>query len=407
MSYSAARWEAAMAPNYTTPAIELVSGHGCRVKDGEGKEYLDLLAGIAVNILGHAHPAIVQAVTQQIGRLSHTSNLYANEPGLRLAERLGQQDGSRGYKAIFQNSGTEANEGALKLVRRHGAKQGLKAPVILSFENSFHGRTMGALTLTAQPHYHEGYGPLLPGIKYVRFNDAAALESTFAANEVAGVFFESVQGEGGVLPMTKECADALRRLAAQHNSLLVADEIQTGVGRTGRFYGFEHDGLQPQVITLAKGLGGGLPIGAMLIEPKTAALFEPGAHGTTFGGNAVACAAGNAVLDVVERDGLTAKAGKLGGAFMDELRSQGCEVGVAARGRGLLVGIPLPGPFAPDLIKVLRGKGYLVGQAGKGVLRVAPPLVISEQELLGAVPALVSAYTAASKRPVPAKPAAN
>lgn len=396
-----------MAPNYTTPAIELVSGHGCKVKDADGKEYLDLLAGIAVNILGHAHPAIVQAVSHQIGQLSHTSNLYANEPGLRLAERLGQQAGSSGYKAIFQNSGTEANEGALKLVRRHGAKQGLKDGVILSFENSFHGRTMGALTLTAQPHYHEGYAPLLPGIKYVPFNDPAALEKAFAENQVSGVFFEPIQGEGGVLPMTKECATTLGRLAAKHNALLVADEIQTGVGRTGRFYGFEHDGPKPDVITLAKGLGGGLPIGAMLIHPKAAALFEPGAHGTTFGGNAVACAAGNAVLDVVERDGLTARAGRLGERFMAELREQGCDVGLPARGRGLLVGIPLPGPFAPDLIKVLRGKGYLAGQAGKGVLRIAPPLVIGEDELLGAVPALVAAYKAAAKRPVPAKPAAH
>ena len=402
-AYSAARWEAAMAPNYTTPAIELVSGHGCTVTDSEGKEYLDLLAGIAVNALGHAHPAIVAAVSQQIGRLSHTSNLYANEPSLRLAERLGTMEGTQGFKAIFQNSGTEANEGALKLVRRHGHKEGMGDGVVLSFTNSFHGRTMGALTLTAQPHYHEGYAPLLPGIAYVPFNDPAALEAAFAKHRVQGVFLESVQGEGGVLPMTKECADTLGRLAAKHDSLLVADEIQTGVGRTGRFYGFSHDGLRPDVVTLAKGLGGGLPIGAMLVHPKRAGLFEPGAHGTTFGGNAVACAAGNAVLDVIERDGLVAKAGKLGERFMAELRGQE----VSTRGRGLLVGIPLPGPFAPDLVKALRGKGILVGQAGKGVLRIAPPLVIQEPELLGAVPALAAACQAAAKRPVPAKPAAR
>jgi acetylornithine/succinyldiaminopimelate/putrescine aminotransferase len=262
---------------------------------------------------------------------------------------------------------------------------------------------MGALTLTAQPHYHEGYQPLLPGIAYVPFNDPAALEQAFEGRQVSGVFFEPIQGEGGVLPMDKQTAATLGRLAAKHDAILVADEIQTGVGRTGRFFGFEHDGLKPDVLTLAKGLGGGLPIGAMLVHPRRAALFEPGAHGTTFGGNAVACAAGNAVLDVVDRDGLVAKAGRLGDRFMAEMASQG----VAARGRGLLVGLPLPGPFAPDLIKVLRGKGYLVGQAGKSVLRIAPPLVIGEDELMGAVPALVAACQAAAKRPVPAKPAAH
>jgi predicted acetylornithine/succinylornithine family transaminase len=404
MTYSAARWEAAMAPNYTTPALELVSGQGCKVKDTEGKEYLDLLAGIAVNALGHAHPAIVQAVRDQIGQLSHTSNLYANEPALRLAERLRDLTPG-GHKAIFQSSGTEANEGALKLVRRHGHKNGMGDGVVLSFENSFHGRTMGALTLTAQPHYHEGYAPLLSGVHYVRYNDPAALEAAFAKHRVQGVFFESVQGEGGVLPMDKDTAATLGRLCAANNALLVADEIQTGIGRTGTFYGYEHDGLKPDVVTVAKGLGGGLPIGATIIHPRHAGLFEPGAHGTTFGGNAVACAAGNAVLDVLQRDGLVAHAGKLGERFMVELREQGCDVGVAARGRGLLVGMPLPGPFAPDLIKVLRGKGYLVGQAGKGVLRIAPPLVITEDELLGAVPHLVAAYKAAAKRAAPARPA--
>jgi acetylornithine aminotransferase len=209
--------------------------------------------------------------------------------------------------------------------------------------------------------------------------------------------------------MNAETSSTLARLAAKNNALLVADEVQTGVGRTGKFYGFEHDGLKPQVITLAKGLGGGLPIGATLIHPIQAKLFEPGAHGTTFGGNAVACAAGNAVLDVVEGDHLVAKAGKLGETFMTELREQGCEVGVAARGRGLLVGMPLPGPFAPDLVKALRGKGYLVGQAGKGVLRIAPPLVIPEEQLLGAVPDLVAAFGVAAKRAAkaPAAPTAH
>lgn len=395
-----------MAPNYTTPPIQLASGTGCRVKDSDGKEYLDLLAGIAVNILGHAHPNIVKAVATQIGLLSHTSNLYANEPSLRLGERLQATttDLGPGHKVIFQNSGTEANEAAFKLVRRHAHAQGMADGVVIAFDNSFHGRTLAAVTLTGQTHYQERYQPLVQQIVHVPFNDPAALERAFQTQRVAGVFFESIQGEGGVLPMSPETASTLATQAKKHNSLLVADEIQTGVGRTGRFFGFEHDGLKPQVITLAKGLGGGLPIGALLIHPEQAKLFEPGAHGTTFGGNAVAAAAGTAVLDVLERDGLVARAGRLGERFMAEVREQGRDVGVPARGRGLLVGIPLPGPFAPDLVKVLRGKGMLVGQAGKGVLRIAPPLVIADDELLGAVPAIVSAYKAAARRAATASP---
>ena len=396
----ASRWESAMAPNYNTPPILLESGKGCRVKDAEGKEYLDLLAGIAVNILGHAHPAVVKAVSDQIGKLSHTSNLYANEPSLRLAERL-QKRTPGGHKVIFQNSGTEANEAAFKLVRRHAHAHGMPEGVTIAFDNSFHGRTLAAVTLTGQTHYQERYQPLVSQIVNVPYNDPAALEKAYQEHRVAGVFFEALQGEGGVLPMTEEFASTMGKLANANNSLLIADEIQTGVGRTGTFYGFERFGLKPQLITLAKGLGGGLPIGAVLIHPKQATLFEPGAHGTTFGGNAVACAAGNAVLDVLDKDDLVARTASLGEKFMAEIRDKGCDVGMPARGRGLLVGVPLPGPFAPDLIKVLRGKGYLVGQAGKGVLRMAPPLVISEEELLGAVPALVQAYTAASKRPAP------
>lgn len=388
-----------MAPNYTTPVLQLVSGKGSKVTDSNGRTYLDLLAGIAVSSLGHAHPDLVRAVSTQIGLLAHTSNLYANGPSVRLAERL-QAKTEAGHKVIFQNSGTEANEAALKLVRRHGHHEGMKDGVILAFNNSFHGRTMGALALTAQPHYHEGYAPMLGNIAYTPFNDPAALEKAFETQRVAGVFFESVQGEGGVLPMDKETARALGRLATQNNALLVADEIQTGIGRTGRFFGFEHDGLHPHAITVAKGLGGGLPIGAILIHPKTAQLFAPGAHGTTFGGNPVACAAGNAVLDVLERDALVPRAGRLGQRFMAELESQG----VAARGRGLLVGLPFFGPIAPAVVADLRDNGILAGQAGKNVLRLAPPLTISEEDLLGAVSTIAKSVHAAQGK-APAAPA--
>jgi acetylornithine/N-succinyldiaminopimelate aminotransferase len=404
MVYSAAKWESAMAPNYTTPALQLVSGKGSRVTDSSGKTYLDLLAGIAVSSLGHAHPDLVRAVSTQVGLLAHTSNLYANGPSVRLAERLQARSEpfGGGYKTIFQNSGTEANEAALKLVRRHAHRTGMPDGVVLAFNNSFHGRTMGALTLTAQPHYHEGYAPLLGNVAYVPFNDPAALEKAFETQRVAGVFFESVQGEGGVLPLDKETARALGKLTQSHGSLLVADEVQTGVGRTGKFFGFEHDGLKPHAISLAKGLGGGLPIGALLIDPKTAQLFAPGAHGTTFGGNPVACAAGNAVLDVLERDALVPRAGKLGERFRQELESHD----VAARGRGLLVGLPFFGPIAPAVVSDLRERGILVGQAGKNVLRIAPPLTIHEDELLSAVPTIAQAVHAAQGKPAPPPPTA-
>ena len=395
-TYSAARWEAAMAPNYSTPTLQLQRGQGCTVWDADGKPYLDLLAGIAVNILGHAHPAVVRAVSTQIGLLSHTSNLYANGPSLRLAERLQKRTeflASTGYKTIFQNSGTEANEAALKLVRRHAHAQGMPEGVVVAFDNSFHGRTYGGMTLTGQKHYQERYDPLVQQIAHIPFNDPAALEKVFAEQRVAGVFFESVQGEGGVLPLAPDAARTMGKLCEANKAMLVADEIQTGVGRTGKFFGFEHDGLKPHAITLAKGLGGGLPIGAILIDPVSAKLFEPGSHGTTFGGNAVAAAAGNAVLDIVEQENLMGRASALGERCMEAVRDQGCNIGLPARGRGLLIGIPLGVPKAPELVTALRARGILVGQASKGVLRIAPPLIIKEDELLGAVPKIVEEAT--------------
>ena len=389
MTYSSTRWEAAMAPNYPTPALQLLQGKGCKVTDSEGRTYTDLLAGIAVSILGHAHPALVRAVSTQVGLIAHTSNLYANAPSLRLAERLQERTRifSPGHKLIFQNSGTEANEAALKLVRRHAHGQGMPEAVVLSFHNSFHGRTAGAVKLTGQAHYQEGFTPLPEQIVHVPFNDPAALEQAFGQHRVAGVFFEAVQGEGGVLPLTADTARTMQRLCTANNAILVADEIQTGVGRTGKFFAFEHDGLVPDVVTLAKGLGGGLPIGAVLVNPAKAGLLPAGAHGTTFGGNPVACAAGNAVLDVLESDNLIGRAKALGQTFQDALG----DAGMSSRGRGLLLGVPLAGPTAADAVKAMRESGYLIGNAGKSVVRIAPPLVIPEADLLGAVPHLAKA----------------
>ncbi len=385
MTELGARWQAAMLPNYATPTLQLVRGRGAKVEDLEGNSYVDLMAGVAVNVLGHAHPAVVAAVTQQVATLGHTSNLYANAPSLLLAERLQALAG--GHQCLFVNSGTEANEAALKLVRRHAHAQAMPDAVIVAFTNSFHGRTTGALALTGQSHYHEGFAPLPGQIVHVPFNDPAALEAAFAANRVAGVFIESVQGEGGVTPMSAECAAATARLTSANGALLVADEVQTGVGRTGKFFGFEHDHLDPDVITMAKGLGGGLPLGAMLAKPAVAKLLGPGSHGCTFGGNPIACAAGNAVLDVLAGEQLVARAGQLGKAMLGKLY----EVGLTARGRGLLLGVPLTSQSAPEVAAAMRKSGYLVGQAGKSVVRLAPPLVIPESDLLGAVAPLAAA----------------
>lgn len=392
------RWERAVVPNYATPSILLQRGRGARVEDQEGRSYVDLMAGVAVNALGHAHPAIVEAVTRQVQTLSHTSNLYANAPALLLAERLQARAG--GHQCLLVNSGTEANEAALKLARRHAHAQGAPDAVVLAFTDSFHGRTTGALTLTGQPHYQEGFQPLPGQVVHIPFNDPSALEAAFARHRVAAVFFEAIQGEGGVTPMTQASADTLARLAATHGALLVADEVQTGVGRTGAFFGYENLRLRPDVVTMAKGIGGGLPLGAMLARPEVARLLGPGSHGCTFGGNPIACAAGNAVLDVIATQGLIPRAARLGKAFQDGL----AQAGIASRGRGLLLGIPLSGPQAPDVVAAMRTAGYLVGQAGKSVVRLAPPLVIEESDWLGAV-APLSATVAPHVRPSPPVPA--
>ncbi len=377
-----ARWDQAMAPNYGTPGVELAHGRGARVWDSDGNEYVDLLAGIAVNVLGHAHPAIVAAVTQQVGQLAHTSNLYANGPSLKLAERLQVLTG--GHKAFFCNSGTEANEAALKLVRRHAHHKGTPGGVVVAFRGSFHGRTTGALALTGKPAIQEGFTPLPNQIVHVNPHDPAELENVFETRDVAGMFLEPVLGEGGVVPLQAEYAATAQRLCDTHDALLVADEVQTGIGRTGSFFGYQQLGLRPDAISLAKGLGGGLPIGACLIDPVHAELLGPGSHGCTFGGNPIAAAAANAVLDVVERDGLVDRAAQLGKALGAELDA----ADVSWRGRGLLVGLPLVRPDAGKAVADLQKAGYLAGVAGPSVVRLAPPLVIEEADLLGAVPAL-------------------
>ncbi len=385
------RWEGSLAPIYGTPELELAHGKGAHVTDAGGQTYLDLLAGLAVNILGHAHPAVVSAVADQVATLGHVSNLYATEPTVALAERLSQMTDDK--QAIMVNSGSEANETAYKVVRRHAHQQlGLDdGGVVLAFEGSFHGRTTAALALTGQPKKHAGFTPFPEGIVHVPYDDPEALEAAFETHPVAGVFTEIVQGEGGIVPMGPETAATLQTLCDDHDALLVVDEVQTGLGRTGQTWAYQHHGLDPDIVTVAKALGGGLPIGACLAQPELAELMGPGSHGCTFGGNPISCAAAHAVLDVYEAQALDQRAAKLGKALASELGHHGLD----HRGLGLLVGLPVENGTAGGIVEAAQAEGLLVGQAGDGVVRLAPPLIVDEADLLDAVPVLAGCVEAA------------
>lgn len=370
------RWERSLAPTYGTPTLLLERGQGARVWDGQGKAYLDFIAGVAVCSTGHAHPAVVKAIQEQAARLLHVSNLYATENVLRLAERLTARTGYG--KAFFCNSGAEANELALKVLRRHAHAKGTPEAVVVALDQSFHGRTTATVTLTGQPKYQKGFGPLPGGIVHVPANDVAALERVFAAWPVAGLFLEFIQGEGGVRPLTAEYVQAAFRLARQHDALVVADEVQTGVGRTGRFLAQERHGVQADVTTLAKGIASGFPMGAVLLTDKAASLLAPGDHGCTFGGNPLACAAALATLDVLEAEHLVENAEKTGAHLRERLAALPGVVEV--RGEGLLLGVQLRDPVAKRVKADAEAAGLLLNAIGDHVLRMAPPLVLGKAE---------------------------
>lgn len=372
----AARWEAAFAPTYGTPRVLLARGAGVRVWDAAGKEYLDFIAGLAVASTGHAHPRVAQAIAEQAATLLHVSNLYANEPGLRLAERLKQLTG---YGKVFlANSGTEANELALKVVARHARARG-RPFSILAAESSFHGRTAGSLSLTRQPKYQDGF-PLVSGVRGVPFNDTAALERAFAEDPPAGVILEPVQGESGVLPATREYLTAARRLCDRHGALLVLDEVQTGVGRTGAFLAQSHTGVRADVTTLAKGLGSGFPIAAVLFTDGAASVLSPGDHGCTFGGGPLASAAALATLDVLRDEGLVANAQLVGAHLRERLAKDLGEDAQAVRGLGLLDALELREPKARAVRDRAEAAGLLVNAIGDRVIRLAPPLVATTDD---------------------------
>jgi acetylornithine aminotransferase len=378
------RWEAVMMNNYGTPAMALASGDGAVVTDVDGQSYLDLLGGIAVNVLGHRHPAIIEAVTHQMATLGHTSNLYATEPGIALAEELVALLGApeiTPVRVFFCNSGTEANEVAFKLSRLTGHTK------LVAAQEAFHGRTMGSLALTGQPSKRAPFAPLPGDVTYVPYGDADALAAA-VDDDTAAVFLEPIMGESGVVVPPEGYLAAARDITGRHGALLVLDEVQTGMGRTGTFFAHQHDGITPDVITLAKGLGGGLPIGACLAVGRAAELMTPGLHGSTFGGNPVCTAAALAVLRVLASENLVRHAEVLGKSLRHGIEALGHPLIDHVRGRGLLCGVALTAPRAKDAEAAARRAGFLVNAAAPDVIRLAPPLIITEAQIDGFVAAL-------------------
>jgi len=394
----AGRWQAVMQDNYGTPGIVLVSGQGSWVRDEAGREYLDLLAGIAVNALGHAHPAVVAAVSEQVRTLGHTSNLAITLPALELCERLALiADPSGGARVFLCNSGAEANEAAFKLARLTGRTR------MVAATSGFHGRTMGALALTGQPAKADPFRPLPGDVTFVPFGDAEALAAAVDGT-VAAVVLEPIQGEAGVVVPPAGYLAAARRIADRAGALLVLDEVQTGIGRTGHWLAHqapEHDGIRPDIITLAKGLGGGLPIGAMIrLDHPNAPEFSPGSHGSTFGGNPVSAAAALAVLDTITSEDLFTNATERGAQFREGLAD--VEGVVEVRGAGLLLGVVLADPIARAVEAAARGAGVLVNAAAPEVIRLAPPLTITPDEVahgLGRLALAMEAVRAQSAEP--------
>jgi acetylornithine aminotransferase len=365
------RWQRVIQDNYGTPTIELVSGKGSIVKDANGDTYLDFLAGIATNVLGHAHPAIVKSVSKQIATLGHVSNFYAHPNVLDLAERLQKLTGDKSARVFFCNSGAEANEAALKLSRKTGKHK------VVATQEAFHGRTMGALSLTGQPSKRNPFKPLIKGIKHVPFGDSAAMKRAIT-KKTAMVIVEPIMGEAGVIVPPSDYLKNLRQYCDDNGALLVFDCVQTGMGRTGDWFGYEYSGIKPDVITLAKGLGGGLPLGAMIALGSASQLFEAGDHGSTFGGNPVATAAALAVISSIEKEKILAHVVEVGEFLLAELAQI---PGVTeVRGAGLLIGLSLEKPVAKKLSKKCQELGALINAPGDSTIRLAPALNVSMKQ---------------------------
>ncbi|MFF3732239.1 acetylornithine transaminase [Streptomyces sp. NPDC002476] len=370
----AQRWQHALMDNYGTPRLSLVRGEGARVWDADGTEYLDLVGGVAVNALGHAHPAVVEAVSAQVASLGHVSNLYIAPQPVALAERLLQLFGRDG-RVYFANSGAEANEAAFKIGRLTGRTR------MVATDGGFHGRTTGALALTGQPGKREPFQPLPGDVTHVPYGDAEALRAA-VTTDTALVVIEPIQGENGVVVPPQGYLEAAREITRATGTLLVLDEVQTGIGRCGHWFEHQaHQGVEPDVVTLAKGLGGGLPLGATVAFGPAAELLKPGHHGSTFGGNPIACAAGLAVLDTLAADGALDRVKRLGRRIRDGVEGLGHPLVSHVRGSGLLLGIVLTEPRAPQVQQAAQGAGILVNAPAPDVLRLMPPLIIGDAEV--------------------------
>lgn len=367
------RWSAALMRNYGTPEIALERGSGAVLYDADGKRYIDFLGGIAVNSLGHGHPAVLEAVTQQLGTLGHVSNLYASEPVVELAEQLLARFDNGEGRAFFCNSGAEANEAAFKIARLTGKRK------IIACDEAFHGRTMGALALTGQPSKSAPFEPVPPGVVHIPYGDVAALEEV-VDGDTAAVFLEPMLGEAGVVVPPIDYLARARAITARHDALLIIDEVQTGIGRTGTFYAHHGTGITPDVITLAKGLGGGLPIGAVLATGSAADLLTAGLHATTFGGNPVCAAAALAVLRTIDEHGLLDHVESLGKRIGDSIALLEHPLVAEVRGAGLLLGIVLTEELSGKVELRAREAGYLINAPKPDVIRLAPPLVITETQ---------------------------
>lgn len=385
------RWQESMMDSYGTPPLALVGGAGAVVVDDTGREYVDLLGGIAVNTLGHAHPAVVSAVSKQVATLGHVSNLYAAEPPVALAELLLALAGRPG-RVFFANSGAEANETAFKISRLTGRTE------VVATRGGFHGRTMGALALTGQPAKADPFRPLPTTVTHVDYGDSAALAAA-VTDATAMVILEPIQGENGiVVPPAGYLAEA-RRITAEHGALLVLDEVQTGIGRTGHWFAHQAEGIEPDVVTLAKGLGGGLPLGACIAFGPTADLLRPGSHGTTFGGNPISCAAGLAVLSTIAGTGLLDHVERVGDQLRRGVQALHHPLVAEVRGAGLLLGIVLTTPVAAVAVEALREAGFLANAVQPGVIRLAPPLILTADQADAFLAALPAALDAASSIP--------
>jgi acetylornithine aminotransferase len=391
------RWDAVMMPNYGTPPLGLDHGAGVRVWDDSGRAYLDFVAGIAVSSLGHAHPAIVAAVSAQVSRLAHTSNLFMHEPGIRLAERLVELLGVPA-RAFFSNSGAEATECAVKLARKHGRAldpDGGRLEIVAA-HNSFHGRTLGALSITGNAAKREPFAPLPAPVTFVDYGDVPAMRAA-VTDRTAAVFIEPTLGEGGIVPAPPGYLAAIRSICDATGALLVVDEVQSGIGRTGHWFASLAEGVRPDVITLAKGLGGGLPIGACLGVGAAGDLFAPGDHGSTFGGNPVACAAALAVLTTIAEEHLLDNVKRVGEHLADGLGDIDSPLVAGVRGSGLWRAVVLTQPLAGAVEAAARANGLLVNAVKPDVVRLAPPLILTEADVDEALPMLHDAIRDTAK----------